>query len=170
MQPHQTYEYLVKARERLFDWIRPLSPEQYAREFPYGLKTIHATLTHTASAEWAYGRRIRGAVAAPPESPFAADKVKTFADLESKWKALAGETRSVLAGITSWSDPVEYRMALPNQPPMRIRTTRDGIAAQLLFHEVHHRAQVMSMLRQLGVAAQNLDYSALIFDRQPESA
>ncbi len=28
---------------------------------------------------------------------------------------------------------------------------------QMLFHEVHHRAQAMAMLRQLGIEAQNLD-------------
>ncbi len=41
------------------------------------------------------------------------------------------------------------------------------IAGQLLFHEVHHRAQVMAMLRQVGVKAENLDYSVLIFERIP---
>jgi|GEM_PF-4090107 len=34
-------------------------------------------------------------------------------------------------------------------------TLTTGIAAQLLFHEVHHRAQVMAMPRQLGIAAEN---------------
>ena len=47
----------------------------------------------------------------------------------------------------------------------RLRGTAGGIAAQLLFHEVHHRAQVMAMLRQVGVAAENLDYNNLMFDR-----
>ena len=51
--------------------------------------------------------------------------------------------------------------------PMRIRTTAGGIAGQLMFHEVHHRAQVMAMLRQVGVAAENLDYSVLQFERTP---
>ena len=50
---------------------------------------------------------------------------------------------------------------------MRTRTTAEGIAGQLLFHEVHHRAQVMAMLRQAGVAAENLDYSGLVWERTP---
>jgi len=32
----------------------------------------------------------------------------------------------------------------------------------MLFHEVHHRAQVMAMLRQVGVAAENVDYAILM--------
>jgi uncharacterized damage-inducible protein DinB len=168
MQPADQYEYLTKARAKLFDWIRQLSTEQYAREFPYGMKTIHATLTHTASAEWSYGQRLQGKSPTAADSPLSSDKVKTFADLESKWNALASQTRTLLAAVTNWAEPVEYRMVLPNQPPARVRTTKGGIASQLLFHEVHHRAQIMSMLRQHGIAAQNLDFSAMMFQRTTE--
>ncbi len=41
-----------------------------------------------------------------------------------------------------------------------IKTTA-GAATQLLFHEVHHRAQVMAMLRHIGTPLQGLDYSLL---------
>ena len=54
-----------------------------------------------------------------------------------------------------------------DEPPLRIRTTTGGIAAQLLFHEIHHRAQAMAMLRQLGVPAQDLDYSFLMYEWTP---
>ena len=50
---------------------------------------------------------------------------------------------------------------------MRTRTATRGIAGQLLFHEVHHRAQVMAMLRQADVAAENLDYWVLVWERTP---
>ncbi len=171
MQPYVAmFDYLVKARGRLLDWIRPLTPEQYGREFPYGFKTIHATLLHTASAEWAYGNRLRGRLVAIADSPFTPEKIKTYPELEAAWQGLSMETRAALTEVADWDAPVEYRMMPPNAPAVRIRTTRQGVASQLVFHEVHHRAQVMSMLRQLGIAAQNLDYSALMFDRQQEGA
>lgn len=50
---------------------------------------------------------------------------------------------------------------------IRVRTVAGGIAGQLLFHEIHHRLQVMPMLRQAGVAAENLDYSLLMEERTP---
>lgn len=164
------YEYLVKARTRLFDWIRPLTPDQYAREFPYGLKTIHATLVHTASAEWAYGNRLRGRQISFGDSPYTVEKVTAFGELETLWQALTAETRAVLGEVSDWDTIVEYRIAPPNAPVARIRAAKAGIASQLICHEVHHRSQVMSMLRQLGIAAQNLDYSAMMFDRQEEPA
>lgn len=168
MQPHVMYDYLTKARARLFDWIRPLSKEQYEREFPYALKTIHATLLHTAAAEWVYGRRVAGLPVTIGDAPFTAEKMKSFGEVEAGWGRLATETRRWLEETRDWDTPLEYRIVPPNAPVVRIRTTKGGIASQALFHEVHHRSQVMSMLKQLGVAAQNLDYGQLMFDREQE--
>jgi uncharacterized damage-inducible protein DinB len=164
------YDYLTKARERLFDWIRPLTPEQYVREFPYALKTVRATVLEIARAEWSYSRRIRNIPVVFGESPFTAEKMPTFADAEAAWRKQAPETRAILAGITDWDAPVEYRFTPPNAPAVRIRATTGGLAAQIILHEVHHRSQAMSMLKQLGVPAQNLDYSAFMFTRQEEKA
>jgi uncharacterized damage-inducible protein DinB len=44
------------------------------------------------------------------------------------------------------------------------------MVTQLFLHEVHHRAQAMAILRQLGVEAQNLDYSIFMFTRREQSA
>lgn len=164
------YDYLVKARGRLLDWVRQLTPEQYSREYPDGLKTMHATLVHIASAEWAYGNRLRGRQASPAENPFTVEKIKTFTELEAAWKAMIPDTRAALSEVSDWSAPVEYRMTPPNAPAVRIRATKAGIASQLVVHEVHHRAKIMAMLRQCGIAAQNLDYSAIMFERQQETA
>jgi uncharacterized damage-inducible protein DinB len=43
---------------------------------------------------------------------------------------------------------------------------KSDIATQLLLHEVHHRAQAMAMLRQLGIAAQDLDYLGFVQRRE----
>jgi uncharacterized damage-inducible protein DinB len=170
MQPHLLYDYLGKARAKLFDWIRPLNKDQYEREFPYGLKTIHATLLHTAAAEWLYGRRVQGQPATIADAPFAPEKITMFVALEDSWNRLASETRAWLEAIKDWDTPLEWTTRFPPRdsaaPLLRFRSTKGGVASQLLFHEIHHRSQVMSMLRQLGVQAQNLDYSVLLFERR----
>lgn len=172
MQPQTMYEYLVKARQRLFEWIRSLTKEQYEQEFPYGLMTIHATLLHTAGAEWAYSQRIAGQQVTAADSPYTAEKIKSYAELEAAWSKMAEGTRAALAQVSSWDEPVVYRFYPQGtgSPAVRITTTRVGVASQLIVHEAHHRSQVMSMLRQMGVAAQNLDYSAMMFAREQESA
>ena len=44
--------------------------------------------------------------------------------------------------------------------------SRGEFALQLCFHEIHHRAQAMAMLRQLGTKAESIDYSVLKFNRR----
>ena len=54
LNPVHLYGYLVKARAKLLNWVRPLSLEQYTQEFPFGLKTLRDTLVEIPQAEWTY--------------------------------------------------------------------------------------------------------------------
>ncbi len=163
LHPAEAYDYLVVARSKLLDWIRPLAPELYAREFPFGHRSIRATLVHVTSAEWGYVRRLRGELVPPADQrPFARYAGEPFAPLEAAWAAQAEETRRTLQDVRDWAQPLEWVTSVGGRT-RRFRTTTGGVALQLLFHEIHHRAQVMAMLRQLGIAAENLDYSVLGF-------
>lgn len=165
MHPTDQYAYLVDARAKLLDWVRPLALDQYAQEFSIGHKSIRATLVHTAGAEWAYVLRLRGEPVPPPEHrPFTPFNTSEFVPFERGWAEQADRTRTTLAGLTEWGRQVEWMLAGAT-PPVRVRTTVGGIVTQLLFHEVHHRAQVMAMLRQLGVPARNIDYSLIGWER-----
>jgi uncharacterized damage-inducible protein DinB len=163
ISPAEAYEYLVLARSKLLGWVRQLSDEQYAREFPIGHRSVRATLVHVASAEWGYVRRLRGEPVPPiAERPFSRFNAEPFGPFETAWADQAQETRAALQEVQDWSRPVEYVSRFGGRD-RRYRTTAAGIATQLLFHEVHHRAQVMFMLRQMGYPAENLDYSVLAF-------
>lgn len=112
MRPADAYDYLVEAREQLFERVGRLSQQQYTREFPFARHSIRATLVRIVDSE-AWYRRI--------------------------------EHGSVEGRLYSH----------------RLRTTAGGVVTQLLFHEVHHRAQVMMMLRALSVPLQSIDYNLL---------
>ncbi|MDR5695561.1 MAG: DinB family protein [Armatimonadota bacterium] len=169
MEPVPLYAYLEKARERLFGWVLPLSLEQYTRSFPFGLGSIRATLLHMASAEFAYAHRIVGEPVPPPqERPFTEDRLPDPASLWKAWRDQAEKTRRVLADIQDWSRSIEYKTQTEGGKVVTVRTTAGGIAAQLVCHEVHHRAQVMAMLKHMGIKAENLDYSFLMFEREVE--
>ena len=172
MNPVRTYDYLTQARQKLFGWTRPLSQKQYTQEFPFGLKTLRATLLEMAGAEWIYGRRLGGEPIPPrPEWPINADRLPTFGALEPVWTAQEPRTRALLAGIGDWTQSREWLSIAP--PPGKrvvLAATLSDLVTQLVLHEVHHRAQAMAMLRQLGTAAQNLDYSILMFSRREEPA
>ncbi len=57
---------------------------------------------------------------------------------------------------------IEYRVREFDEV-MVVSPTAGDIALNLCFHEVHHRAQVMAMLRQLSIPAENLDYRFLMY-------
>lgn len=163
IHPVEAYDYLVLARSRLLDWVGQLTHAQYAQEFPIGHRTIRATLVHVASAEWGYARRLQGQPVPPlAERPFARYASEPFPPLQQAWAEQADRTRTALLEVRDWSAPVEYVSTFGGRK-RRYRTTAAGVALQLLFHEVHHRAQVRFMLRQLGFDATNLDYSVLAF-------
>lgn len=166
LNPVHLYSYLVKAREKLLGWVRPLTLEQYTQEFPFGLKTLRDTLVEIPQAEWTYVQRLRGAdVPGWEDRPFARFYKTDFAPLDAAMGAQVEETAKTLGEISDWARPIEY--VASDESLVRIRTTTGGIAAQLLFHETHHRAQAMAMLRQLGVPAQDLDYSFLMYEWTP---
>jgi uncharacterized damage-inducible protein DinB len=163
--PAAIYEYLFEARQKLLDWVRPLTPEQYTKEFPFGKKTIRDTLVEIPLAEWNYGTRLIGETIPPRDQhPIVKYYQTDFAPLEDAWRELAQRTRSILREERDWGRVIEWRPTIAERPTL-MRTTAGGIATQIVVHEVHHRAQVMAMLRQFGIPAQNLDYSVLKFER-----
>ncbi len=167
LDPVELYAYLVKARAPLLERARGLTLEQYTRQFPFALGTLRKTLVELPQAEWSYVRRLQGEEdPLPPwsERPFARFYQTDFAPLEGAWLEQVAETRRTLEEIDDWSRPIAYvASGDPGERPYHIRTTTGGIATQLVLHEVHHRAQAMAMLRQLGAPVEDLDYSYLTF-------
>ena len=164
--PH-VYDVLIQARQKLFGWIRPLSQEQYTQKFPFGLGTLRATVVEIANVEWLYSRRLQqpSTVITRDQWPITETRQATFRDLEAVCIEQAPRTRAILSGIKDWDTVVEYRRVQPGPPEKvtLVSATKADLATQMLMHEVHHRAQAMAMLRQLGVPAQNLDYGAFAF-------
>lgn len=165
----RVYDVLTQARGRLFGWLRPLNQEQYTQRFPFGMGTLRATLIETARVELLYGMRLRGEPVPPPPLsdtfPISETRQPTFADLEQAWTAQAPQTRATLARTTDWATTLTRRIEQGDKVVITTASKAE-IAVQMLMHEVHHRAQVMAMLRQLGVEAQNLDYIGFVARRE----
>lgn len=158
------WDYLADARGHMFTSVRSQPPDVYTRRFPFGLGSIRATLLHIAAAEWAYVERLRGRDHPLADSPFAAERLPTVDALESAWGEQAALTRTALATLGDPRRPVEF-ISRVGPRPVRARATAGEIVIHMALHEVHHRSQVMAMLRHAGVRAENLDYSILAFMR-----
>ena len=166
------FDYLVLARGQLLEWVRRAPPSAYTQPFPIGRGSIRATLLHVAGAEWGYAEVLeRGEVSGEEISqnnPFTVERLPELEPFVAAWDRQRPVTRQALGGLGDPARPT-VMVARRMTPPMRFQLTAGGIAGQVLFHEIHHRAQVMAMLRQIGIAAENLDYSVLMVQRTPLS-
>lgn len=157
----RVYDAQSQAREKLFDWMRPLSQEQYVKSFPFGLHTLQTTMVELAGTELWLAMRIRQDRFPDPfswdEWPIREATCPTLAEVEAAWRAQTPQTRATLAAITDPARVVETRLNRRKQILVYTATQGD-LAAQLLLHEVHHRAQAMAMLRQFGIAAEDVDF------------
>lgn len=166
MQPTKIYEYLCLARGRILDWVRPLSEADYRREFGIGPGSIAKTLTHVVVSESYYVHRIAGNREARPGPPLLNDEAPPgFGELESTWARQAEQTKAVIAAVRDWDAVIEYRMKWDDGREFIARASPSDVFSQLAFHEVHHRAQVMNMLKRLGTVAEDLDYNTLMYVR-----
>lgn len=129
------------ANAQLYDACEPLSDEQFHHPFEMGTGSLHNNLVHNLGA-------MRGWTDVLNET-------EPRMRLEEKQYTL-GEIRSLHDSVTS-----EFEHAALRRPfdtviePMRggraYTFTAGGIVAHVLTHSMHHRAQCLNMLRQLGI-------------------
>ena len=170
MNPTRMYDYLTQARANLFDWIEPLTPEQYTQEHPIGLGSLARTLHHTKAAERSYMERVRGiteplAPQAPKDNPeISTAEAMPFALLKADWIEQAAQTRADLAAVKDWVTPRVYTTTWEDSP-FYYRASLADIFSQIITHEVHHRTQALHMLRRLSINTEDIDYNALMWDQ-----
>lgn len=170
LDPVRIYDYLARSRATLLDAGRRLEPAQYEREFPIGSGTLARTFTHMLLSEWYYVQRLtRVEVAAYEEWPFQDERPLPFEELEKSWSAQSRTTRAAIEAVADWKEPFEYRLTDDEGRRMIVTTCAADMCTQLAFHEIHHRAQALNMLRHLGVGIEDLDFNALMFPRREAS-
>jgi len=213
MDPLKIYDYLIITRERVFDRIRRLTPEQYNRRFTIGLKSLGSTLTHLMISEWYYIERLeRRDVPHYDTWPIKYESPPAFEVIERTWREQSTRIRAVIAaecataatsvsiipaqagiqressgavdahlrehdgnsrksgGGGGWSRVITW-LSFPDDTRdnkrFHITCTAGDLFTQLALHEVHHRAQIMAMLREIDPTRplEDLDYNALMYQR-----
>lgn len=169
MDPLRTYDYLTLVRRRMFDVIRPLNESAHSREFPIGPGTLGRTLTHIMISEWYYIARLERRDVPPYAAwPIRAEAPPVFEELEAEWSRQAAATRAALAAVRNWNEVFEYRVTDDDGREVIVTATPADLFTQLALHEMHHRAQALNMLRQLGVVFEgDLDFNAIMMKRRP---
>jgi uncharacterized damage-inducible protein DinB len=135
------------ANNRIFDALSKLSTEQYMRDMKASHRSIHGTLTHMVSAERIWLSRWLGPTEAVPLNPA---EVPTLQMLRSTWETTGYEMAKFLGGMTD----KKLQDTFSAKSPKGVVYTHTYWQAfqHVVDHSTYHRGQIITMMRQLGVA------------------
>ena len=131
------------ATRQILETCDKLTPDQFHKRFEMGPGSLHDTTTHILGAMRAWTQILQGEQPGPRlETGGHRSAAELLQLLEECADAFAAEVRRL---------PLAQTVA-------RIRDgktytfTRGAVLAQVTTHGMHHRAQCLNMLRQLGVS------------------
>jgi len=121
----------------------PLADEHLDREFDLGLRTLRTTLDHTVRNVEVWTAIMRGdGVPERIERPNIGSLIERFETAYDSFADLAQHIETRNEWDETWLDILE-------DPP--VERTFGGTIAHVITHSMHHRTQILFMLRRLGV-------------------
>lgn len=144
-QTRQLLLYTLWADRAVIDAIRPVPPEDLAREAGVSFGSLLGTLVHILGSERLWLSRFTGA--AMPHRP-TVEELPDFLSLAMAWEETAAELGSFLASLAedqlaaeiTWTSTEGVTYTAPLWQPV----------VHMVNHATYHRGQVVSLLRQLG--------------------
>jgi uncharacterized damage-inducible protein DinB len=149
-------DYHYWARDRMFDALDALTPEQATRSLGGSFTSVHDTVAHLYAADVVWYARWQG------DSPAALLTGAAFPDLATVRRAWTEHERKMRAfldelGEAGITRAIGFKM-LTGQPAS---SPFWQMLQHLVNHGSYHRGQVTTMLRQLGAQpAKSLDMIA----------
>ena len=132
------------ATEQMLDTCAALSDEQFHRRFDIGPGSLHDTLTHVVAAMRALTESLAGIEPQPRidtdgrrRSP---GELRVL--LEESWREFTAQARR---------RPLDEMITRRLRDGRTLTMTRAAGVVHVATHGMHHRAQCLNMLKQLGV-------------------
>lgn len=130
---------------RTLEACAALPPDEFRREFPIGIGSVHATLVHLVGAERIWIAVLEGSNAAlsmpsHDELPDAAAIAAAWNDVRPRWDAYLArlDERELAAVRVRVRDGKEFRQSVAD------------ILMQVPTHALYHNAQLSFMFRSMG--------------------
>jgi len=146
-ETRELFGYNAWANRLLFDAAAALSDELYHRDLKSSFGGIHGTLAHIVWAEQLW--LCRWLMRPSPAVPQGRDLVSLTA-VRARWEEVEGERRTFLQGLTD-AGVAETRTVQPSTGG-EFRHSFGEMFRHAVDHSSYHRGQVVTMLRQVGVA------------------
>ena len=149
------YNFNSWANRRMLDSCGPLTDEQFTRDLRSSFPSVRDTLVHIMGGEWVWLAHWRGhpSVRTVLETEFANSRFVNLASVRARWEPLEADLLGFVSGLTApdLEKPIEVKR---HQFAYPLR----ALLQQVVNHGTYHRGQVVTMLRQLGVAPRPTDY------------
>jgi uncharacterized damage-inducible protein DinB len=151
------YAYTDWANDRILGVTAALSEEQFTRRIVSSFSSMRDTLSHIAFAEWLWLRRWMGE---SPLKPPAWTNAPSFAILEGRMHEIAADRRPYLADLRD--DAIDSTLEYTSTQGDRFTMPLSSLLIHCANHSTYHRGQLVTMLRQAGVAPPNTDYTQFV--------
>jgi uncharacterized damage-inducible protein DinB len=131
------------ANRKIIEACAPLTPEQFHRTFEMGRGSVHNTIAHILGAMRAWNDMLNGREPGPR--------------VEAGPQHTCDELLALLEEITADLNATARALPLDEivsavRGGKKYTLTRGGVLTHVTTHGMHHRAQCLNMLRQLGVS------------------
>ena len=147
-------DHHVWATNRLLRACDDLETAQFEQVFPIGLGSLGATLRHVIGSTDRWADRLHPET--PDPSPHVAADTRTVAELYGAMARADEKLRTAIDRILEL-DALEVPMDFTLAAGGVVSFSYGAGVIHVLSHGVHHRAQCLWMLRQLGEALPELD-------------
>lgn len=146
------YDYSYWANEKLFPVIERLTDDAFTRPVAGSYGSVRNTLVHLVSTEWGWMERCGGPARGPRLQP---SDFPTPGRVVATWREVAEAMRGYLETLTDadLAEDVTY----PGAGGALRTMPRGALLHHAANHAVHHRGQVVLLLRELGHAPGNVD-------------
>ena len=131
------------ATRNLIEACGGLSREAFHQKFEMGVGSLHDTITHILGAMRGWGDMLAGR----EQRPRLEGETRSTQDLLSLLDELSDDLESSAA-----AHPIDA-LVTGERGGRSFTFTRGGVLTHVTTHGMHHRAQCLNMLRQLGVDA-----------------
>ncbi len=144
------------ATRLVVDRCATLSDDELHRRFPIGPGSVHDTLLHILGAIRYWHDRLRGVAVRPPVDPSPLGQPQPRRSLAELGMLYAESDRELARLAEDLRAGRVEPVLLSRQPPGK-QFTAVITYMHMFTHGVHHRAQVLNMLRQIRPTESTLD-------------
>lgn len=156
------HQHRMWVNQRLLEAARPLNDEQLRRHFAIGQGSVWQTLVHLMAAEYVWLEALLGneSPLMPGDSPGrlpgnqeGEGVVASLQELIARWQDLDSRWSSFLDSLSDEQlDEIVYKTSSSSGAGKRYGTRRADVLLHVCTHAQYTTAQLINMLRQLGVA------------------